>query len=103
MRREQTRPPWRWLAALSAVSGLAVMLSLAARGQASMGAVLPACTMFVGGLVLFARLTTSPRKWERMVHGPTAFRFMTMGIAVSALIGVASAIILLDYLVSLGR
>ena len=95
MRRISERSSWRWLAALSALSGLLVLLGIAARGEASLGAAVPASTMCVGGLLLFLRMSVNDEGWERIVHGPTARRFLAVLVVISALIGLATVLILL--------
>jgi hypothetical protein len=94
MRRISERSPWRWLAALTAVSGLAALTAIAAGGRASLGSAVPASTMCVGGLVLFFRLSLDEEGWERFVHGPTARRFLAVGLVIAALIGLATVLVL---------
>ena len=95
MRRISERSPWRWLAALSALSGLVVLLGLATLGQASLGAAVTASTMCVGGLLLFLRMSVDEEGWERIVHGPTARRFLAVSVVISALIGLATVMIMI--------
>lgn len=95
MRRVGERSSWRWLAGLSALSGLLVLLRIAASGEASLGAAVPASTMCVGGLLLFLRMSVNDEGWERIVHGPTARRFLAVSVVIAALIGLATVLILL--------
>jgi hypothetical protein len=95
MSRISERSPWRWLAALSAFTGLFVLVAIAASGQASLGAAVPASTMCVGGLLLFFRMSMDEEGWERFVHGPTARRFLAVAIVISALIGLATVLVLM--------
>jgi hypothetical protein len=95
MSRISERSPWRWLAALSALTGLLVLLAIAASGQASLGAAVPASTMCVGGLLLFLRMSVGDEAWERIVHGPTARRFLAVGVVIAALIGLATVLVMM--------
>lgn len=97
---KQMQPTGRWLAAAAAVTGLIVLLASSAQEPARIGAVLPASAMFVGGAVLFARLSTSPDTWERAVHGPTARRFLAVGVAIAALLAIITMLLLLSFLLT---
>jgi len=95
MRRISERSSWRWLAALSAISGLFLLLAIAATGEASLGAAVPASTLCVGGLLLFFRMSVDEEGWERIVHGPTARRFLAVAIVIAALIGLATVLVMM--------
>jgi len=95
MRRITERSSWRWLAAISAFSGLLVLLAIAASEQASLGAAVPASTMCIGGLLLFLRMSVDDEGWERIVHGPTARRFLAVSVVITALITLATVVIMI--------
>lgn len=92
--------PWRWAAALSAAVGLAGIVFLAVRGEASFFRVYLAAALFLGGGVLFARLSVRPGHWARALSGPEARRFFALTLAVSALLGLAGVVIILGFLSS---
>lgn len=94
MRRITARSPWRWLAALTSVTGLFVLLTIAVGGRAQLAQAVPASIMGVGGLVLFLRLSVDDDGWERIVHGPTARRFLAVGMVAAALLGLATTVVL---------
>ena len=95
MRRTSERSSYRWLAALTSLSGLLVLFAIAASGQARLGAAVPASTMCIGGLLLFLRMSVDTDGWERIVHGPTARRFLAVSIVIAAIIGLATVLVLL--------
>ena len=98
MRETNEISSWRWLAAVSAVSGFLALMLLAVRGQASMSAVVPSSAMFIGGAVLFARMTTRPDRWARAMMGPEARRFFAVCVASLLIVLVAVFLLALDFL-----
>jgi hypothetical protein len=96
----KTNSAWRWLALLGAASGLAAIVALAARGEASLLRIYPAAALLMGGSVLFARTSVEPRAWARAMNGPEARRFFALSVAVSALLGLAGLVVILGFLSS---
>jgi hypothetical protein len=103
MRRLTQPSHWRWLAALTAVTGGFVLAAVAVQGDAQLGQTIPASIMVVGGLVLFLRLSVDSDGWERIVHGPTARRFLAVGMAAAALLALATTVVLFALALNQGR
>jgi hypothetical protein len=103
MRRTFERSPWRWLAALTALTGLFVLATVALGGEAHLGQTIPGSILAVGGLVLFLRLSVDDDGWERIVHGPTARRFLAVGVVAAALLGLAASVVLFAVAMNPGR
>ena len=80
---------------MTAVTGLIALLGIAASGQARLEAAIPASTMCIGGLILFLRMSVDSDGWERIVHGPTARRFLAASIVIAALFGLAAVLVML--------
>jgi hypothetical protein len=98
MNRIGTDSPWRWLAALSTLCGLSVLVIQELRGETSLQSVFGATSMLVGGAVLYIRFSASPYRWARIVTGPEARRFLAISLACLLLVWLAVMIVALHYL-----
>lgn len=103
MNRIRTDSPWRWLAALSSLCGLSVLIAQEFRGEAPLAAVFAATAMLIGGAVLYLRFSASPDRWARIVTGPEARRFLAISMACLFLVMVAGMIVALNYLGAFSR
>ena len=95
--------PWRLLAALSALCGLLVLVVLSGRGSPSFVTVYAASAMMIGGGVAYFRLSLEPNRWNRVVHGPEARRFLAISIACLFLMALAVIILGLRFLNAIPR